>query len=48
MNYEKKSQSRIWIQIPENFSSMSDEEINDFTQSLWEEITQRLGAANES
>ena len=48
MNKERKSQPKIWIQIPENFSSMSDEEINSFTQSLWEEITQRLGDAHES
>ena len=48
MNNERKSQPKIWIQITENFSSMSDEEINSFTQSLWEEIAQRLGDAHES
>ena len=48
MNNEKKSQSRIWIQIPENFSSMNEEEIESFTQSLWQKITQQLGDADES
>ena len=48
MNNERKSQPKIWIQIPENFSSMNEEEIESFTQSLWQKITQQLGAADES
>ena len=48
MNNERKSQPKIWIQIPENFSSMSDEEIDSFSRSLWQEITQQLGSADES
>ena len=48
MSKEKKSQPKIWIQIPENFSDMNDEEIDSFTQSLWQQITQQLGGAHES
>ena len=48
MDNEKKSQSRLWIQIPENFSSMSDEDIDSFTQSIWQKITYELGGAHES
>ena len=48
MNNEKKSQSRMWIQIPENFLSMSDEDIDRFTLSIWQEITQQLGGDHES
>ena len=43
MSNEKSSQPKIWNQIPENFSDMNDEEIDRFTQSLWQEITQQLG-----
>ena len=48
MKNERKSQPKNWIQIPENFSSMSDEEVDSFTQSLWQEITQQIGGALES
>ena len=48
MNNQRNSQPKIWIQIPENFSSMNEEEIESVTQSLWQEITQQLGSANES
>jgi hypothetical protein len=48
MNKENKVHPKIWIQIPENFYSMSDEEIESFIQSLWEEIKVRLGDAREA
>ncbi len=48
MNNERKSQPKIWIQIPEDFSSMSEKEIDSFAQTLWEEITQQLGGAHEA
>ena len=48
MSKERKSQLKIWIQIPENLSSMSDEEIESFAQTLWQKITQRLGDDHES
>ncbi len=48
MGNDRKSQPKIWIQIPENFSHMNDEEIDGFAQSLWEEITQRMEIAYES
>jgi hypothetical protein len=48
MNNEKKSRSRIWIQIPENFSSMNEEEIDSFTQSLLQEVCRQIGRYNDS
>lgn len=48
MSKERKSKPKIWIQIPENLSSMSDEEIESFSRTVWQEITQRLRDDHES
>lgn len=47
MEDPKKHQPKMWFKIPENFALMSDEEMKVFAQSIWLEMTIKLGEDNE-
>ena len=47
MENSKKPQPKVWVKIPENLASMSDEEMRIFAESLWLVMTTKIGSDYE-